>query len=316
MNSFRAKAFTLLAGLCAFLLPTTGNAVAQSCATMASNAGTGYIGQWDWYSTGGWVLNQDSSGHIYGSMVTFLGSPTCPENEHYNASGQYLGNGQFSITSSYTGTNAGCAGTLTTTGTVTAPGCNNASGTWNNDRGLSGTFQWVNACQIPNGESVPVFQTWGTVPPDTFPVAFFDQQPLPTTYNWGGRTVTETFPTNGNDSCWFQGSLIGKGGINHPSLTYNLPSNKGYTDKLGLGTQNANYYRQHGRTPCGTTLYQTMVMDCPNPQGNQYYSNGTLFLGIGQRTVTDIRNNVGKSEPWGTPAPPLRIVDWLFNLFF
>jgi hypothetical protein len=316
-----ANVIALMAGL-SLLIHIDDALPAEACASMATvNTGTNQVGLsgWEWSTTGHFYLSQSSNGGLTGRMAGYVSSSCSGTDEYYNMNGAFnSSNGNFSLTATYTGSNSGCAPIINMSGTVTGPGCTAASGSWSNDRGLSGPLAMTQACQVPMGETVPAFQSWSTAPPDTFPVAIFYQQLSPaTTYNWGGRTITETFPTNGVDSCWYPGSLIGKGGINHPPLLQTFSSNQeGYNDKLGLGTSNASYYRQHGRAPCGTTLYQTMVMDCPNPPGNQSFATGTLFLGVGQTTVTDIRNNVPATEVWGTPAPALTMIDIIFNLLF
>jgi hypothetical protein len=127
MVSLRTTVMVLIAGL--ILLFHIDNAAAQACATMTSygpTLGPGGSRGWSWTDTGNWVLQQDSLGALFGDMVTQL-APTCPSNEIYRATGHLSGNGQFSLTSTYTGTVAGCATTINMSGTVSGPGCANLS---------------------------------------------------------------------------------------------------------------------------------------------------------------------------------------------
>jgi hypothetical protein len=313
MVSVRRNALALLAGVAILSGIDTANAVAPACATMEtanphSGPGSPSALPWDWIHTGGWVIAQDSTGRLSGYMSTDLGS-TCPESEVYNATGQLNAAGQFSLTSTYTGSNPGCAPTLTMTGTVSAPGCNTASGSWQNSRGLSGTFTMTHACAMPAGETPSKFQYWDNVPSDfTYQTAaVFSTGPATSSYytgsyNWGGRTVTEEFLQDADDSCWFSGSPIGKV-TRDPNRSITLGSNQGYNDKVGPSQSTVNTYRKLGRTPCGFNNYQTMVIDCAYPTGTPAFAATTLLEYMGNTTISITRAGVNATRFWGVPAP-------------
>jgi hypothetical protein len=316
MVSLRTKVFALFSGVALLCSIDTANAVAPGCATM-DTANPHYPGgastlPWDWINTGGWTLSQDSSGRLSGFMVTDLGG-TCPSNEIYNAVGQLNSAGQFTITSSYTGSNSGCAPTLTMSGSVSAPGCNTASGTWQNSRGLSGNFAMSHECGRPTGEIPSVFQNWYNVPSDPFyqTAAVYLTGPAPSSYNWGGRTVTEEFLQTSDDSCWYSGSPIPKV-TGAPNLSITLDSNTGYIDKVGPSQNTVNTYRKLGRTPCGFLNYQTMVIDCANPTGNSAFAANNLLEYMGTTTLLMTRAGVNAFRIWGIPAPVV-IVDTVIS---
>jgi hypothetical protein len=322
MASARIKIFAFLSGVALLSSIDTARAVAPACATMVTanpHAGPGFPSQlpWDWITTGDWNLAQDSIGRLSGTMTTNAGS-TCPILENYTVVGQINSAGQFSLTSTYTGSNPGCAPTLTMSGTVSAPGCNTASGTWQNSRGLSGSFTMSHECAQPAGETPSVFQGWDSNPSDfTYQTAaIYGTGPATSSYytgsyNWGGRTVTEEFLQDADDSCWYSGSPIGKV-TRGPNLSVTLDSNKGYSDTVGPSQNTVNTYRKLGRTPCGFNNYQTMVIDCANPTGNPAFAANTLLEYMGNTTISITRAGVNATRFWGVPAPVV-IVDTIIS---
>lgn len=312
MVSVHIKVIALLGGMALLGGIDTANAVAPACATMVTanpHAGPGFPSNlpWDWITTGEWTLAQDSNGRLSGYMSNTGG--TCPVNEIYSVVGQINSAGQFSLTSTYTGSNSACAPTLTMNGTVSAPGCNTASGTWQNSRGLSGNFTMSHECGKPTGETPSVFQGWDSNPSNfTYQTAaIYGMGPAPSSYNWGGRTVTEKFLQDADDSCWFSGSPIGKV-TRDPNASVTLDSNKGYSDRVGPSQNTVNTYRRLGRTPCGFNNYQTVVIDCANPTGNPAFAANTLLEYMGNTTISITRAGVNATRFWGAPAPVI-IVD-------
>jgi hypothetical protein len=92
-----------------------------------------------------------------------------------------------------------------------------------------------------------------------------------------------------------------------------MTGNKGYQDTVGPSQFTVNKYRSLGRTPCGFVNYQTMVIDCPNPPGDQSFAAVTLIVDIGDVAVGDSRAGVSVSRNWGTPAPIITLTP-LMNL--
>jgi hypothetical protein len=67
-------------------------------------------------------------------------------------------------------------------------------------------------CFVPSGETNQVFKQWAEVTNGSTvnEAAVFQLQLSPLTFNWGGRTVSETFPQPAVDGCWFPGSAVPK----------------------------------------------------------------------------------------------------------
>ncbi len=86
-----------------------------------------------------------------------------------------------------------------------------------------------------------------------------------------------------------------------------------------------NYYREHGRAPCGFYVNQFMVVDGPvsdmnNPNNGWYYYNpsqkNVLFLGIGPNLVLSDRGASEAQEYWGTPQAIYTVVIPMFYLMW
>jgi hypothetical protein len=335
MGSSRTTIVSLFMGIS--LIVYFDDAVPQVCATLqtynpdypvAIQAGSG--GQdWNWPNTGSFILNQNSNGIVDGGLQN---AGPCPDN--YNTTGVMNNQGGFSLTSNdEVSPSLGCAQTLNMSGTVNGGaacptenngncGCTVASGTWNNSSGLNGSFSMSHGCFVPSGETNQVFKQWAEVTNGSTvnEAAVFQLQLSPLTFNWGGRTVSETFPQPAVDGCWFPGSAVPKlTTIATKSVT--VDSNAIYTDSIGpvIGsTYNAvAYYRNKGRTPCSLTTQQVMVIDCPNPPANPTYATNTQIDTIGPRLLTVSRgNNPPVSEVFGAPAPALTLPAWILNLVF
>jgi len=270
----------------------------------------------DWHdSAGTWDMAQNSNGFISGQF-NVSSAQQCPTNETYKLSGTYQGNGKFSVTGTYNGSNPGCATSFVYSGTISGPGCATAAMSWSNSANLAGTSTWTAQCQHPTGESQITFTGFSTQPSQTS-VASFHQILAPFVVNfidWGGRTVTETFPANtSTDTCNFAASAI-------PPLTpkaappLTLASGAGYNDNIGVNDTVVKYYRNVGRTPCSFTDKQVMVIDCPT--SNDPYATNTLVTKLDDLTVTDSRAGVTSPSLKFGPAPPkYTIITWLNILF-
>lgn len=324
----RVNAIALLTGFI-LLVSAVKEAVPQACASMAT-LGTGTIvvngiSGWNWTTTGALQLRQNSNGAISGQMAGYVSSSCSGNDEFYNAAGDINSSGGFALSLTYTGGDSGCAPIINISGTVTGPGCATANGSWSNDRGLSGALTMVElGCQIPTGETNQVFQGWEqqTKNGSTYEAAVFNVQaaPVPPTFSWGGRTISETFPQPANDGCWFLGSLVPE--IVHIATASVTLGNSGtYQDSIGPQTapiSAVTYYRQHGRTPCTITTVQVMVIDCPNPPANPTYATITQVDSIGSLQLEVTRGNYPPvpALTFGSPAPALTLTAWLFNLLF
>ena len=236
--------------------------------------------------------------------------------DYYNSSGTIDNGGNFSLTSTHVGNTASCANSLSMKGNVSGPGCTSANGTWTNSGGNGGTFYMNHSCFYPTGETNQVFQGFHSVVSSAvYEAATFQLQLAPLSYNWGGRTISETFPQPTVDGCYFPGRAAAR----YVPITKNIPvdSTGRYIDNIGPATAAVEYYREQGRTPCSFTYQQVMVIDCPNPPANPTYAVVTQTVVIDPLLLTITRgNNPSVSEAFGAPAPALTLPAILFNLLF
>ena len=191
---------------------------------------------------------------------------SCAQGHRYDVSGTYTGNGNFTLTASWAASNGtrpiGCAQTLSETGHLNQPGCNDATGTWSNSGGLNGSFHMTQLCTLPS-ETAPVFQYWGGT--GNYPTsATFSQSIFSavfSVYNWGGRTVKETFPNpTVSDSCYFSGGPYLPAVNPTPGTPKQFGSNQStYTDAIGTDPAVVIAYRQAGRAPCGFAFTQKSI---------------------------------------------------------
>ena len=320
--SHRANAIALLVGLSQ--LVCIQDAVPQACATMQTDNNGQVLNQggngpaWVWTGTGAFNLDQNSNGLITGNEGYPNCNPGANPPDFYTTTGIMNNNGGFSLTSTYQGSYPGCATTLTMSGTVSAPGCNVANGNWSNSGGLSGTFKMTHGCYYPTGETNQAFQGWAQQIQGSFVYekAIFQVQLAPLVFNWGGRTISETFPQPAVDGCWWPLSAIPKL-VTIATRSTTVDSTAAYSDSIGPLTIAVDYYRQQGRTPCSLTTQQVLVIDCPNPPGNLTYSTNTQIDTIGPILLTITRgNNPSISEVFGAPAPALTLPAILLNLLF
>jgi hypothetical protein len=127
-------------------------------------------------TAGHFYLSQNSNGGLTGRMSGYPSTSCGGTDEFYNMNGAF---------------NSSCA---------------TASGSWSNDRGLSGPLTMTQGCQVPTGETPSVFTGWHSVPGSSFNLTAADYNVTPaptTTYNWGGRTIAEEFLQPPNDTCWY-----------------------------------------------------------------------------------------------------------------
>jgi len=249
---------------------------------------------------GKYVLSQSAGGSITGT-VTANGS-TCQSGTTMSVTGQAGSSGSIFINvpngiQPNGNTCIGDHGSIT----ISGPGCTQATYSFVlANLGGSGTAAFTaQQCLVPTGETTPAFVTWDPSQPS---VAIFSQTPTSSTYyDWGGRELSEVFPSRGIDTCYFEGSDIpdaSDGPAFRPILHFER--NAGYQDKVGPTPDTVTYYRKHGKTPCGITLYQDVLTDCP--AHDTAFAHNTLIEDIGDTTVTSKRGNSAPvSETWGPP---------------
>ncbi|HUB33877.1 MAG TPA: hypothetical protein VMA31_12635 [Bryobacteraceae bacterium] len=228
-----------------------------------------------------YTLSQGPSGNITGSSYhSICQFPNWPVTGTFT-----FGNGSFAITASNPsggGVNDPCpAAWFTVNGSVSGAGCDVVSyASFDNSLGYQGGVNWSKTCDVPTGEQ-STFASWSGTQPYW---ANFSQS-LSGPVNFGGRTLNETFPVGGSDSCYFLGSAIPPqlyppnwgqwtvGFINGITASPNL---WGY-DAVGWTLDDVVYYReirlQQGLPfPCGFSWQQYMNISC-SAGSNMYQTN-------------------------------------------
>lgn len=282
---------------------------AQSCASAT--------GQWQ--TSGGGQISLTQTGSVIQGTLS-PENPICPSWTYIRTAGAFLGNGSFTVTfqwgDAWGGRPVQCPKTISYTGAIQKPGCNKATIGWQSEFPQnSGQFYAQQSCRLPS-ETTPQFVQWGGVGYQDTQAAFV-QSYTPTDYNWGGRTVSESFPQLGYDSCWFYGSDYPAfvQGIPHAPTTLTGAVPTGSRDTIGMSPAVVNFYRRRGKTPCGFTVYQTMSIDCAAPQGTTAFKTHPLFLGAEYMTVTSGRAGIEASRIWGTPAIELLMSPILYPMW-
>lgn len=280
------------------LVATNGYALAQNRPACASMASPGSL-KWNvTYSPGGtwtWVLSQDADGTLQGTGTSV--SSGCTTGSTSTLSGTANGDGTFSVASYESTCNSQVTDdTITSTITLSGPGCAKATGTisetYTNDLGEtqtgSGTVTLTDGNGVlSTGETTPIFFYYlPSLPAD----AYFWQEIAPTSYDFQGRAVAESFP-NGitADSCNKPGSPII---TPHPETTiYPLVTSDdttggqlagdgimtGYGDDDGLDVSVVDAIRGvAGDTPCAIATQQNMTIDTATGS-DQYQVNNIVF---------------------------------------
>jgi hypothetical protein len=224
-------------------------------------------------------LSQDSAGTISGN--TYKASCVSP---FWGVTGSFRSDGSFTITAvnPSPGDPVCTSGSFTVTGTVATPGCDTMSGTWTNDSGDSGLVDWTKACDVPTSETT---NDDGWADSAGYPTLYNFMQVLSGSVNFGGRTVNETFPSQGEDTCYMPGSPFGPyysppswaswpvGFIDSaPSAT-----NTYGHDQVGWLPDAITYYRANRPPqglpfPCGGQWQQQMNISCSTAT-NFYQAN-------------------------------------------
>ena len=289
----------VVAGL-SLLAPSVQDALAQSqpplvCASVGNAGGTWLPSS---STLGTYTITQQTNSVLNGSFVPPLVG-NCAAGTPFSISGNMnTANGGFSISGSPDHPVSGCL-SFVTTGTVSEPYCDIATVNWTNSDGTTGEGVMSHQCYYPSGESAPQFSGWDgsygmwqmTVTPPT----------SIQTYNFGGRTVTEsnTSGMQASDTCWQTGDPSGYEitGITSGDWVINSGTNTYGVDYVGYGAAEVLYYRAHRRTPCSANVYQTMSMTCNS--GPVAYQNYVLSATIGRTTVGSAKGGISEIETYG-----------------
>jgi hypothetical protein len=177
-------------------------------------------------------------------------------------------------------------------GTITGAGCDTFTAVIHAyPDGQNYTKSFAHSCYAPTSEQ-PVSVVWGQNGNDkTF--ATFRQSIVPTTYDWGGRTVYETSPVAGSDTCYNEaidaplgipkGDKVTGGGVT-------IASGSSYGDDIGASENLVTYYRSRNRVPCGYQVHQAIWIQCDaGHSADVNYANYTGSFGFGTTDLTAVR---------------------------
>lgn len=125
----------------------------------------------------------------------------------------------------------------------------------------------------------------------------WNQTLTPSSINFSGRTVFEQGNTAGNtDSCYFPQSAVPPAALSGGSWDVHNGNTWG-PDYVGHRPDAVNYYRQHGRAPCGYNVAQSMYIDCPTGSSSIYAQLQQTY-DITSTRVTSGRNGQTASRTW------------------
>jgi hypothetical protein len=242
--------------------------------------------------SGSWSDNNSYSWHLTQSGTSISGTMD-GDCTGWSVSGSIDNSGSFSVTAS----GSGCpASSFTYSGTIQGVGCDSGSGSWSNNVGDSGSWNWSKSCDKPDSEAHsglywadeiggdPTAYVWGALLQSNSGLVF------------GDRTVAESDGGGGSDGCYFDGSIYG------PFTT--VPNKSGpvrwdqtYSDQVGATTTLTNYYRQERPArglslPCSFRYHQNMGIACSDSTSLQYAQND-LEADIDVTTVSSCRSFAG-----------------------
>lgn len=298
------------------LLATRGYAVAaQPACDSVATPGTLL---WNiTYSPGGtwtFALSQDADGNIHGTGTSV--NSGCKTGSQSTIEGQKTGSGTFSLTSSEDGCNSSDTHeSIASDITLSGPGCAGGTGTFTDTylNNLGETQTYTGTVSLSDGsgvqaqgETTPAFTGYEVNNPA---IGDFWQNIVPTTYDFQGRAVTETFPPAFNTTCKRTALPPPVGVTIYPLV--NSPSTNGedgdgittgYRDRVGLDTQLLDIIRQNGDAPCQIWTQQTMLIDTSS--GSTTYQINTLAMNIGFSTYSVERGNPPQVAPTRELATP------------
>lgn len=299
---YQINSFVLAAVM---LIATARVAIAQSVCADVTNA---------WSEVGGGTsgsLVQAANGTIGGELEVNCQSSLLTFGVN---SGTYHSDGSFSIAATYNEQEeppAGCATTIYINGSIAQPGCDSVAVTFSNNLGGVGGFTWTATAVLPESESTSFLRydfddsapTEGIFQPNiTRSVVTFNG--VDPDYNFGGRTIVETFPDPSTDSCWFSNSKYPKFKPT-AAAPFVLPDDAGdeYEDLIGVandadGGNEVLYSRYFQRAPCDFTT--TQVMTISTSSGPVGYATNFVDIEIGTATFQVSRGTVvAPAETWG-----------------
>jgi hypothetical protein len=272
-------------------------AMAQSNGVACASVGNMPNDQWGntTNNSGTFTLTQQNNGAVIGGFVE-ANVPNCPSGTKFSVQGVMDPSGTYILSMTLDTPVTGCQN-FVATGTVGGGlSCNTTTMSWTNEDGTSGNATFEHSCYVPTGETVPVFTGWGDSPNTQLTsttgkagqatVATFQQYLTANiTYNFGGRVLSESSPTQGQDTCWYQGNpanvpastTVTGGGITLNGSAF-TSSGSPYNDDIGPSTVLAAYWRALHRVPCGSTVSQAMALQCAG--GSTTYITNTDATGI------------------------------------
>jgi hypothetical protein len=143
------------------------------------------------------------------------------------------------------------------------------------------------SCVMPSGtpaETTAQVGSW-----DSGGGAPWNQTLQPTTFNFGGRYVTEESPGDGTDSCHFALSTYDPF-VHISFFIWNVNASSLWgSDYVGYTEDMVHYYRTNGTVPCGARFQQKMYIDCSDAPASRTYITNDLGSDITSTSVSSIR---------------------------
>lgn len=190
-----------------------------------------------------------------------------------------------------------CAANFTYSGYLFKPGCQRAAGTWLNSAGLTGQWSMTHSCRVPTTETT---QSDGWLSGGV--THRFKMTLQPTSYNFGGRTVSESSNGDGIDTCYRSGdNTIEQTDVRFFDAEVNASSQ--YADVLGWSADAIRYYRQRGRAPCQFSVTQFLSIGCE--QASPVYKAHEVAMGIKPFHVWVSRDGVNPGDRYWNPIGPI-----------
>ena len=253
--------------------------------------------------------NGDVIGEAQLNVPASAGS--CNQAVAYIGTGSWS-NGSVTITLPILGaTPPGCASSITLSGSIQGGGCDQLSGTFFNNISGVGTFSFSEPAYTPT-ESSAASNKWTVLSPlpsnpvqaredDVPTIGVFEQTLSGGVPNFGGRTITETFPdvSADTDTCHFLESAYPPF-IPQPAPAFVLDaqSNNQYQDDVGAPGEYIDYYRYFQRTPCDFATTQVMTISTDN--GSEPYATNQMDIHLDPVTISSTRRSgATQTETWG-----------------
>jgi hypothetical protein len=279
-------------------------------------------------STGAWGIGGDSWNLSHNANGTYAGTIGLSTTGAIGAIGKYpkcMGQQYSIVGGSRNGANVGVSGVQlgTVTGgqpnpdcptnvsasvTMRQPGCDHGSAIVSLD-GSGIAQEWTSQCFTPTLPYETIrWDSWDDLHSNPMK-SVFKATLQPTSFNFGGRTVTETFPADVQpadaDSCWFptNGRYLKYVPQQADPVLLDSSVNNVYRDAIGpdgdrIGDEGydlVEFYRSRGRAPCAFKATQKMTIDCHT--SSPVYKTNALILSLGDATFNDSRDGVAPTTP-------------------